>query len=89
MFTEAYLEPSQKSTMELFCENSWRLVAINYFCANALSYVDVCLGSKYVSGSLDEPCEMAPLNSFILQYYVITSLPFVFENENITLKNIW
>ena len=22
MFTEAYLEPSQTSTMELFCENS-------------------------------------------------------------------
>ena len=68
MFTEAYLEPSQTSTVELFCENSWRLVAINYFCTNAPSYVDVWLGSKYASGSLNEPWEMAPLNSFILQY---------------------
>ena len=89
MFAEAYLEPSQTSTMELFGENSWRLVAINYFCTSASSSVDVWLGSKYASGSLDEPCEIAPLNSFILQYYVITSLSFVFEKENITLKNIW
>ena len=28
-----------------------------------------CLtGSKYASGSLDAPCEMVPLNSFVLQY---------------------
>ena len=86
MFTEGYLEPNQISTIELFWENRWRLVVINYFCTNAPSYVDVWLGSEYPSGSLDEPCEMAPLNSFILQYYVITSLSFVFKNENITLK---
>ena len=89
MFTELYLEPSQTSTMELLRENSWPLVAINDFCTNAPLYVvDVWLGSKYASCSLDEPCEMAQLNSFILQYYVKTSLSFVFENENITLKNI-
>ena len=29
--SEVYLEPSQTSTMELFCENSWRLLAVNYF----------------------------------------------------------
>ena len=29
MFTEAYLEPSQTSMMELFCKNSERLVTIN------------------------------------------------------------
>ena len=81
MFTEAYLEPSQTSTMELFCENSWPLVAINCFCTNTPLYVvDVWLGSKYASGSLDEPCEMAQLNSFILRYYVKTSLSFAFEN---------
>ena len=81
MFTEGYLEPSQTSTMELFCENSWPLVVINYFCTNTPLYVvDVWLGSKYASGSLDEPCEMAQLNSFILQYYVKTSLSFAFEN---------
>ena len=28
---QAYLEPSQTSTMELFCENSQRLKAVNYF----------------------------------------------------------
>ena len=32
---------------------------------------------------------MAPLNSFILQYLVITSSTFVFKNENMTLKNIF
>ena len=31
MFTEAYLEPSQTSTMEVFCKNSYRLVALKYF----------------------------------------------------------
>ena len=68
MFTEAYLELSQTSMMELFCENSWRLVAINHFCKNAPLYVDVWLGSKNASGWLDEPRKMALLNSFILQY---------------------
>ena len=29
---------------------------------------DVWMGSKYASGSLDVPCEIAPLNSFIFQY---------------------
>ena len=29
--TEAYLEPSQTSTMELFYENIERLLAVNYF----------------------------------------------------------
>ena len=55
------------------------------------SLVNVWLGSKYISGSFDAPCEMGPVNSFIFQYliYVITSLTFVFENENIRLKNIW
>ena len=31
------------------------------------SLVDVSLGSKYASGTLDAPYEMVPLNSFILQ----------------------
>ena len=30
--TEAYLQPSLMSTMELFCKNSWWLKAVNYFC---------------------------------------------------------
>ena len=79
MFTEAYLEPSQTSTMELFCKNNWRFVAINYLCTNASSYVYVWLGSKYASCSLEEPCKMAPLNSFILQYYVRTSFIICFR----------
>ena len=29
---EVYLELSQTCTMELFCKNSWRLLAIDYFC---------------------------------------------------------
>ena len=33
-----------------------------------ISLIDVPLDSKYVSGSLDVPCKMAPLNSCILQY---------------------
>ena len=92
MLTEAYVESSQTSTRELFCKDSWRLVAINYFCENAPLYIDAWLGSKYASGSLDKPCEMAPLNSFIFLWcniYIITSSSFVFENENITFKNIW
>ena len=36
--TEAYLEPNQKSMMELFCENS-----------SKSSIVDICGGSKYAS----------------------------------------
>ena len=90
MLTEAYLESSQTSTRELFCKDSWWLVAMNYFCKNAPLYIDAWLGSKYASGSLDKPCEMAPLNSFLwCNIYIITSLSFVFENENITFKNIW
>ena len=34
---EAYLEPSRISRMELFCENSTRLKAVNYFCKKAPS----------------------------------------------------
>ena len=29
--SEMYLEPSQKSMMELLFENSWQLVTVNYF----------------------------------------------------------
>ena len=68
MFTEAYLEPSQTYMMELFCENSWRLVAINYICKKAPWYIYVLLGYKCASDLLDEPYEMAPLNCFILQF---------------------
>ena len=49
--------------MELFCENSWQLAAIYYFCKNAPPHVDVWLGSKYSSGSLEEPCKMVLLNT--------------------------
>ena len=30
LLAEAYLEPSRKYTMKLFCENSERLLAVNY-----------------------------------------------------------
>ena len=38
-WTEAYLEPSRTSTMEFFCENSWRLKPVNYFRKRGQSYV--------------------------------------------------
>ena len=63
MVTEAHLKPSQTSVMELFSEK----------CLLA----DVWLGSNYVSGPLDAPCKIMPLNIFILYFYVITSLYFV------------
>ena len=31
VYIETYLEPSRTSTMEVFCENSWKLLAVNYF----------------------------------------------------------
>ena len=31
LITEAYLDPSRKSTMELFCKNSQRLKTVKYF----------------------------------------------------------
>ena len=34
---EAYLEPSQTSTMKRFYENSYLLLAVNYFCNRAPS----------------------------------------------------
>ena len=34
---EVYLEPSPTSTMEFFCENSWRVLAVNYCCKKAPS----------------------------------------------------
>ena len=32
IYTYAHLEPNQTSTMELFCENSWRLKTVDCFC---------------------------------------------------------
>ena len=32
---ELYLEPNQKSMVELFCKNSYQLVAANCFCKKA------------------------------------------------------
>ena len=45
---EAYLEPSQTTTMKLFCENSQRLKAVDYFSKKSF-VVEVPLGSKYAS----------------------------------------
>ena len=45
MFTEAYLEPSRKSTMELF---SFRLKP--YF-KNALNWIELLLGSIFLHNS--------------------------------------
>ena len=43
MPAEAYLELSRRSTMELFCEDS-------YLFSQKISIVDVLLGSKHTSG---------------------------------------
>ena len=43
---EAYLEPNQTSTIELFYENSLRLKVVNYFHAK-ISIAHVQLGSKF------------------------------------------
>ena len=48
--SEANLELSRKSTMELFCENSYRLKTVYSFCKKSF-IVDVGLGSKYASGN--------------------------------------
>ena len=45
------------------------------------SLIDMWLNSKYTAGSLDAPYKMVPLNSFILQFYITTSSPFLSENE--------
>ena len=65
-FTEAYLEPSQTSTMKVFDEEKGCLM-------------DVSLDSKYNSGLLDTTCKMAPLNSFILQYSSYNQFIFWFQ----------
>ena len=53
------------------------------------SLVDVWMDFKYDYGLIDAQCKMVPLNSFILQYLYHNQLTsFVFENENVTLKNI-
>ena len=45
---EAYLVPSQTSTMKVFCENSYQLKVSNYF-RKKNSMVDDRLDSKYTS----------------------------------------
>ena len=47
-YAEAHLEPNQTSTMELFCENSWRLKTVDCFLQKD-SIKNVRLGSKYSS----------------------------------------
>ena len=39
--------------------------------------------------SLEASYKMAPLKSLFCNIYVVIILSFVFENENITLRNIW
>ena len=69
MFIEPYLEPSQTSMMKLFAK----------IVLQKCSLVDVWLGSKNASGSLDAPCKMVPLNSFVLQYLCHNQFDFCFQ----------
>ena len=68
--------------------NGALLLFWSIFFLQKCSLVNVWLGSKYPTGSVDTPCKMVPLVLFC-NIYVIISSSFVFENENITLKNIW
>ena len=43
------------------------------------SLVDVWLGSKYASGSLNTPCDMVALNNFILKYLCHHQFIFCFR----------
>ena len=45
---EAYSKPTRTSTMELFCENSYRLKAVKYFRKKS-SIIDVRFSSEYGS----------------------------------------
>ena len=76
--TEVYLEPSLTSMMEILCENSSRLILVNYFCKKG-SIADVRLGSRYASGLLGAPYEMIPLNSFLLTYLHQNQFVFRFQ----------
>ena len=80
IFTETYLEPSQTSMMELFCKNSSQLAIVKCFLKKAPLWMveDSWLESKYSSRSLGMPCEMALLNSFILQYLCHNQFAFYF-----------
>ena len=53
------------------------LYLIKYFSQKS-SLIDVGLSSKYASHSLDIPCQMTPLNSFILQ--CLCHKQFVLQN---------
>ena len=52
VFSEAYLEPSRTSTIELFL-SKYLTANICYFCRKS-SIVDVRLGSNYFSGSVQQ-----------------------------------
>ena len=67
--SEAHLEPSQTSTMKLFCENSKQLSVVNYF-RKKNSIVNVRLGSKYASD----------YGKFVFQLLLI----FLFEKRRFT-----
>ena len=71
VFTEPYLEQSRISAMEFFCKtvNGCKLFTI-------ISKKHPC---RYTSGRLDRLCEMATLNSFILQYLYHNQFVFCFR----------
>ena len=57
-------------------KNSQLLVTNNYF------WKSVLLGSKYATGSLEAPCNMAPVNSFNFQYKCHNQFVFCFRKWN-------
>ena len=51
-YSEAHLQPSRTFMMELFCKNSQRFSAVNYFCKKNF-IIDIPVGSKCASGSTE------------------------------------
>ena len=78
------LNQIKTSTIEsFFAKIRWWLVAINYFCKSAPSYVDVWLAYKHASNHAKWCHEIV----LFCNIFAITSLSFVSKNGNITLKN--
>ena len=71
-----YLEPSRTSRVERFCENSQRLVVVNYFLQKC-SIVDGQLGSKCTFGNITRKHKNSIKGVSIkklIYYFVIWSL---------------
>ena len=60
---EQYLKPNQKSMVEAFCKNSYRVLAVNFFCKKSPT-INVRLCSKKVSIACKEKKKQIILYDF-------------------------